>query len=152
MKDDVAGLVERLTLFSEYVQYDPPINYEDRAAATMNEAASIIRAQDAEIERLREDWDSFQRVGIAAEAKLREAVELVERLESVKILMMQPVPPNNLELEAASTIRAQAARITELEDALRTIIGWLDDPTGGSALGDMRQASAIAFKALGDKP
>ncbi len=44
-----------------------------------------------------------------------------------------------------------AARIDELEAALREIVGALDDPKGGQHVYDMRNASYIARKALEGK-
>lgn len=44
-----------------------------------------------------------------------------------------------------------AARIAQLEAALRGVIGWLEDPEGGSHKEDMREASRIARAALGDE-
>lgn len=40
------------------------------------------------------------------------------------------------------------ARAERLEAALRSIIGWLEDPKGGSHEEDMREASRIASTAL----
>ena len=56
MDKDVAGLMERLGVYAEYVEYDPPLNYEDAAATTMREAASTIRALD---DKLREAVGAF---------------------------------------------------------------------------------------------
>ena len=69
MNDDVAGLVERLGVYADYVEYDPPLNYEDAAATTMREAASTIRALDA---------------------KLREAVEVMQSALAVSTTTTGP--------------------------------------------------------------
>jgi len=42
-------------------------------------------------------------------------------------------------------------RIEELQAALREIVGFLEDPTGGQHVADMRRASDIARKALEGK-
>lgn len=73
MTEDVAGLVKRLGVYAEYVEYDPPLNYEDAAATTMREAASTIRALDA---------------------KLREAVEVMEPFRGAAA-MLGPICPDD---------------------------------------------------------
>lgn len=98
MTEDVAGLVKRLGVYAEYVEYDPPLNYEDAAATTMREAASTIRALVAENERLKFGdkqmqglWAIDREERDKAEAKLREAVEVM------RLVQHQPM---NLEIRA----------------------------------------------------
>ena len=71
MNDDVAGLVERLGVYADYVEYDPPLNYEDAAATTMREAVCTIRALVAANSVLAAAHNDTL-------AKLREAVEVME--------------------------------------------------------------------------
>jgi hypothetical protein len=49
-------------------------------ASVLREAASTIRALVAELERLRAERDHHQKTEIAAEAKLREAVEVIQHI------------------------------------------------------------------------
>jgi hypothetical protein len=47
-----------------------------------------------------------------------------------------------------ATMDEAADRIEKLKAALREIVGFLEDPTGGQHVADMRRASDIARKAL----
>jgi hypothetical protein len=76
MNDDVSKLVERLETAHKRT-------HDERFML----AASTIRALVAEIERLRAERDSFQRVGIAAEAKLREAAETMAPFRGVAAML-----------------------------------------------------------------
>ncbi len=42
-----------------------------------------------------------------------------------------------------------AYEIDRLRDAIKSMVGWLDDPTGGTHVGDMRNARRIGLRALG---
>lgn len=54
----------------------------------------------------------------------------------------------NSHLHADKLLLQEKARVKRLEAALRSIIGWLEDPKGGSHEEDMREASRIARAAL----
>ena len=69
---------------------------------------------------------------------LKPAADHIEKLESG-------------EEEWNRICNSYAARIDELEAALREIIGALNDPKGGQHVYDMRNASYIARKALEGK-
>ena len=51
----------------------------------------------------------------------------------------------------ARLLHHAADRIEQLEEALRGVIGWLEDPEGGSHEEDMREASRIARAALEER-
>lgn len=77
----MSDIVERLTLYAEYVQYDPPINYEDRAAEAMREAADEIVRLRAEVHYVNKAMDLTVRKIIKVEAerdRLREALLTVD--------------------------------------------------------------------------
>ena len=76
--DDVAGLVERLE--KPLPVFGDDIIMTAAEFLVLGEAASTIRAQAAEIERLRAERDHHQTAECAAEAKLREAVEVMRTL------------------------------------------------------------------------
>ena len=59
-------------------------------------------------------------------------------------------PETLMAMRRAGHVAKLEDRIEKLEAALREIIGALDDPKGGQHVYDMRNASYIARKALGE--
>jgi sugar phosphate isomerase/epimerase len=114
MDKDVAGLVERLEKLVVLDEVGP-----DNPLAR---AASTIRAQAAEIERLREHIAKQQMDIVTlgfmagrtetAEAKLREAVEVIERLKTEL----------ESEMGVARRLYSTASRATEAEAKLREAV------------------------------
>lgn len=80
--EDVAGLVERLNSRAEWALLGVPGSWSYEDGIAMRDAASALQAQAAEIAQLRE-WIAVcnleRKERDAAEAKLREAVEVIRR-------------------------------------------------------------------------
>ena len=76
MDEVVALVVERLGVYADYVEYDPPLNYEDAAATTMREAVCTIRALVAANSVLAAAHNDTL-------AKLREAVEVMRTVDAM---------------------------------------------------------------------
>jgi len=95
--------------------------------------------------------DLVKRLNMAYERTHDERFKLaaaeIERLRAVEAEFAAFKAAEDIEWMRSATIdrlQATEARLAEAVEVMRTIVGTLDDPTGGQHVADMRSASATA--------
>ena len=115
--------------------YDCSCGYDGKRDPLLEEAAARIEQLEAD---QRDTTEEFGKLSHDLGKALLEATRLREANE----LMLTDIRRTDVDMLAFK------ARIEQLEAALRGVIGWLEDPEGGSHEEDMREASRIARAAF----